>query len=560
VTSGPGVSGVCVYAYGITTGFVSQAVTDAAGDYSIAGLEPDSYVVEFDPTCGETTVSPLAIQYYVDAPNYETASITPADQVSVDSSDVPNVDAALVAGASISGTVENTSSAPVSGVCVYVYSTLSTQIPFQDEEYAVTDANGSYDLTNLPAGTYTVQFDPSCNDNITDSPYAEQFWPGVNDPVDATDVTLAEGGTQPGTDAQLVAASSITGQVSLAASSDPEAVCVDAYAASDGLLIGESFTDTSGQFTITNLAADSYELEFDPTCDAFFPSDYDPIWYANADSVASATAVAVPLGQIVPVGTQALPLAFPVSVSGPTVVDGTVGSVYAGTATATGGTGPYFWAAVGLPPGLSLDTSSGVIGGTPTTSGSYTVTVAAADSAAQQVEASTTFVMTIGSAPQPASSSGSSTSAPSATTPTTTTSAPASSTSTPASTTPTTTTLTTTLPPVAKLGFAGTRFVVRRSALEVSLTCALAHCSGSALLTESVTVKVHHGKKVSTVKRTETLGSGSFALAPGGKLTTLVRLNAAGRQALVAAKGHALHLQLKLRDGHQVLTRSVVVS
>ncbi|GAA2326778.1 prepilin-type N-terminal cleavage/methylation domain-containing protein [Dactylosporangium salmoneum] len=51
------------------------------------------------------------------------------------------------------------------------------------------------------------------------------------------------------------------------------------------------------------------------------------------------------------------------------------------TATATGGTTPYTWDATGLPPGITLATTSnnGVMTGTPTTSGSYVVTLTVTD-------------------------------------------------------------------------------------------------------------------------------------------------------------------------------------
>jgi pimeloyl-ACP methyl ester carboxylesterase len=43
--------------------------------------------------------------------------------------------------------------------------------------------------------------------------------------------------------------------------------------------------------------------------------------------------------------------------------------------TASGGNAPYTWSATGLPGGLSIDSGSGVISGTPTTAGAYTITL-----------------------------------------------------------------------------------------------------------------------------------------------------------------------------------------
>ncbi|WP_408903604.1 putative Ig domain-containing protein [Methylobacterium radiotolerans] len=51
----------------------------------------------------------------------------------------------------------------------------------------------------------------------------------------------------------------------------------------------------------------------------------------------------------------------------------TTGTAYAGSASATGGRAPYVFglAAGTLPPGLSIDTATGAVGGTPTMAGSY---------------------------------------------------------------------------------------------------------------------------------------------------------------------------------------------
>ncbi|WP_408663715.1 putative Ig domain-containing protein [Jatrophihabitans sp.] len=66
-----------------------------------------------------------------------------------------------------------------------------------------------------------------------------------------------------------------------------------------------------------------------------------------------------------------------VVVTNPGAQTGTVGVAKSLTMTASGGTAPYTWSATGLPPGKTINASTGVISGAPTTAGSYTSTVTA---------------------------------------------------------------------------------------------------------------------------------------------------------------------------------------
>jgi Putative Ig domain len=80
---------------------------------------------------------------------------------------------------------------------------------------------------------------------------------------------------------------------------------------------------------------------------------------------------------------------------------GTVGSSYSQTLAASGGITPYSWSltAGSLPAGLTLNPSSGAIGGTPSAVGNFTFTVRVSDSAA--VSATKQFQLSIGSTATP---------------------------------------------------------------------------------------------------------------------------------------------------------------
>ncbi len=64
--------------------------------------------------------------------------------------------------------------------------------------------------------------------------------------------------------------------------------------------------------------------------------------------------------------------------------------------SASGGTAPYTWSATGLPTGLSIGSSNGLVTGTATTAGTYNVTVTA--TAAAGGAGSTSFTWTVGTA------------------------------------------------------------------------------------------------------------------------------------------------------------------
>ncbi|MGO9875331.1 MAG: putative Ig domain-containing protein [Acidimicrobiia bacterium] len=85
------------------------------------------------------------------------------------------------------------------------------------------------------------------------------------------------------------------------------------------------------------------------------------------------------------------------SISTASLSNGTVSTVYAGvTMAATGGTAPFGdWTATGLPAGLSINPTTGVVSGTPTTSGTYSSVVVSATDAAGATATHAAYSITI---------------------------------------------------------------------------------------------------------------------------------------------------------------------
>ncbi len=97
-----------------------------------------------------------------------------------------------------------------------------------------------------------------------------------------------------------------------------------------------------------------------------------------------------------PAGTErVLPALRIITNSLPT---GAINTFYSQTLAATGGMPPYVWSVIsgGLPAGLTLNSSSGEISGTPTAGGSYSFTLQVADSEFRRV--SKGFIITISGA------------------------------------------------------------------------------------------------------------------------------------------------------------------
>jgi hypothetical protein len=85
------------------------------------------------------------------------------------------------------------------------------------------------------------------------------------------------------------------------------------------------------------------------------------------------------------------------SVSNSTLPTATTGTLYFAFLSATGGTVPYTWTVDNLPSGLRLIPSIGLIVGTPTTAGDFTITATAIDSAQSSRTASATIELPIAS-------------------------------------------------------------------------------------------------------------------------------------------------------------------
>lgn len=157
----------------------------------------------------------------------------------------------------------------------------------------------------------------------------------------------------------------------------------------NGALVGAGYTVTA-KVDATDAASTNTDADGKYGWSSIFYVNADPgatiEFYVNGVKTAqTATFSAGEMTQLDLTVSGAVAPSTPVAlgISTSSLPGGTVNSAYSATLAASGGASPYAWsiASGSLPQGLTLDTSSGVISGTPTTTDTYSFTAQVSDSA-----------------------------------------------------------------------------------------------------------------------------------------------------------------------------------
>jgi len=173
---------------------LDPAVTFSSGAYTIAGLLPGSYRLDFLPDS-----SLIAQQYYSAAVTLATA--TPVAVTG--GAATPNIDVTLTAAATISGTVAAAQGgADLGGLEVDVLDANGDVIAS-----TFTNANGTYSIGGLPAGTWYLRFDGGSAFGGTD--YAQEFYGGSSTLAGSASVVLTAGESLVGVNQALMVQSTI---------------------------------------------------------------------------------------------------------------------------------------------------------------------------------------------------------------------------------------------------------------------------------------------------------------------------------------------------------------
>ena len=256
------------------------AWTEADGSYELWGLPTGTYRVCFGRD-GYIT------EYYDDAP-----AVAVANSISVINGQITTgINAELVMGGRIAGTVTGPTGDPLYGVDVKAYRQSAEGWREVGETWSTDD--GGFELGSLSTGTYRIGFDDYLGGHLS------EFYDDAATLGAASDITVTAGQTTRGRDAELALGGHITGSVTGPGGLLPGRVNVIPYRddGSGWVAINNKSTATmyDGTYDLNALPSGTYRISFVP-----YPNgrtdEYVSEFYDDAATVAAATDVVVTAG------------------------------------------------------------------------------------------------------------------------------------------------------------------------------------------------------------------------------------------------------------------------
>ncbi|HTX12659.1 MAG TPA: carboxypeptidase regulatory-like domain-containing protein [Solirubrobacteraceae bacterium] len=276
----PGVEVAAVDASGEQS---ASTTTDSNGNYTLSGLSPSaSYRVEFTPPEG----SPLAQQFYPSGLTLQAATPVP---VTVGQT-TPNIDETLGEGGSIAGAVTNAATGyPIGGVEVVLTDDAGNGL-YMDGETS-TEPDGTYDVTNLPPGSYKVEFYDG--GFFSEGGLAFQYYNDASTLSAADSVTVGAGQAITNINAALTQGGILEGHLTNGVTGEGLADAEVEVLDGNNNELTHGFTTANGDYEIPGIAPGSYYVEFLP----YYNSDsYQPVFYGGSATLAGATPVTITAG------------------------------------------------------------------------------------------------------------------------------------------------------------------------------------------------------------------------------------------------------------------------
>jgi Carboxypeptidase regulatory-like domain len=288
-SGGAPLEGIEVCAFKQGEAFVRTcAITDSAGAYTISGLAPESYVVEFNGN--ELS---YATQYYDGKPRYREA-----EGVVVESeATTPGIDAELFEGGEIEGTV-TVGGQPANGSLVCTIGAIQQE----SERCTTSDGFGKYTISLLAPGQYKVLFYTP----FSGPTYLNQYYSDKYSWQEAEPVSVAAGAATPDIDAELQRGAQIEGEVTAAATGAPlSGIGVCAIDANSKELKSCAPTGNGGEYALPPLLpSGTYKVVFSYERSEFFSGEapeedgYLTQYFDGAPTFATANPVVLTASEI----------------------------------------------------------------------------------------------------------------------------------------------------------------------------------------------------------------------------------------------------------------------
>lgn len=261
----------CIDVYDASGEDVGWSYTSGDGSYSVAGLPPGGYRIQFYD-CGNEE---YASSWYGGAPDFASAA-----QVVVTDGTVTDIDGTLPIGGSISGTITGPDGEGLPEVCADAVDGAGWWLGYDYSE------SGAYRITGIRPGDVSVTLSDCWED------LAPEWYPNAAHRSAGEPVPVINGQDTGGIDAELGPGGWIEGRITSASGAPIRYVCVDAYDAS-GDWAGWGETSQDGSITSSALFTGEYRLELIDCDEGVFQDE----WYEDASSYADATPILVRSGE-----------------------------------------------------------------------------------------------------------------------------------------------------------------------------------------------------------------------------------------------------------------------
>ena len=326
-------------------------------------------------TPGNPSINTGATQQFTATGSYSDGSTQNlTSQVTWTSSDTSV--ATIISGGLASGVSAGTTTITAAMPGVSGFTTLAVQAPQAPtlNSIAVTPGNPSINTGATQQFTATGTYSNGSTQNIT----SQVTWASSSTPVATIIASGLATGASAGATTITAALSGVTGSTILTVQSPPTLSSISVTPANPTINTG-----ATQQFTATGTYSNGSTQSI--TSQVTWASSSTPVATIIASGLATgasagATTITAALSGVT--GSTTLTVqAAPLAITTDSLPNGTLNVAYSATLAASGGTLPYTWSiSVGsLPPGLSLNSSSGVIGGTPAATGSYSFTAQVSD-------------------------------------------------------------------------------------------------------------------------------------------------------------------------------------